>query len=60
VGTLGVGTSGATNAALLAAAVIGVEDPAMRDAIRAYRARRAEAITEDVDPSELVPVGDKR
>src|SRR3954468_7243095 len=50
VGTLAIGDSGATNAALLAAAVIGGGDEAGLDAVRGYRARRTEAVLADPAP----------
>src|SRR6185436_18292848 len=37
VGTLAIGKPGATNAALLAVAILGVSDPTMRAKIAAYR-----------------------
>ncbi|MBL0175149.1 MAG: 5-(carboxyamino)imidazole ribonucleotide mutase [Ignavibacteria bacterium] len=44
VGTLAIGKAGATNAALLAVAILGVERPDLRDALRAFRAEQAETI----------------
>jgi 5-(carboxyamino)imidazole ribonucleotide mutase len=46
VGTLAIGKAGATNAALLAAAVIGLEDEKARDALIAYRKERTSQVTE--------------
>lgn len=40
VGTLAIGRSGATNAALLAAAILGARHPEIREALRGYRANR--------------------
>ena len=37
VGTMAVGKAGAVNAALLAAAILGVKDPAVREKYRAFR-----------------------
>ena len=44
VGTLAVGVPGAVNAALLAAAIVGNEKPAIRKALRAYRARQTKSV----------------
>jgi 5-(carboxyamino)imidazole ribonucleotide mutase len=38
VGTLAIGTAGAKNAGLLAAAILANDDPAVRDALEAWRA----------------------
>ena len=46
VGTLAIGKAGATNSALLAAAVIGLEDEKARDALIAYRQNRTDQVTE--------------
>ena len=46
VGTLAIGKAGATNAALLAAAVLALADPAIEDALDAYRAERTAAVAE--------------
>jgi len=40
VGTLAIGKPGAMNAALLAAEIVGLRDPAVRDRLRAWRANR--------------------
>jgi 5-(carboxyamino)imidazole ribonucleotide mutase len=44
VGTLAIGEPGAVNAALLAAAVLALEDGALRERLLAYRARQTEAV----------------
>jgi len=46
VGTLAIGRAGAVNAALLAAAVLALSDPALADRLDAYRARQSAAIAE--------------
>ncbi len=51
VGTLAIGKAGAVNAALLAAAIIGVADGEVLGRVRAYRAERTESILRDPDPS---------
>lgn len=50
VGTLAIGAAGATNAALLAAACLGAKHPQVREALRAYRAQRTQAVLDDPDP----------
>ena len=55
VGTLAVGKAGAINAALLAASILGVSRPEFRDALRAYRTARTEAVLRDSDPREPAP-----
>ncbi len=44
VGTLAIGRSGAVNAALLAAAVIALDDPRVAAALDAWRARQTDAV----------------
>jgi 5-(carboxyamino)imidazole ribonucleotide mutase len=46
VGTLAIGRAGAVNAALLAAAVLALGDPALADRLDAYRARQTASIAE--------------
>jgi 5-(carboxyamino)imidazole ribonucleotide mutase len=45
VGTLAIGDAGAKNAALLAAAVLALGDPAIRKRLDAFRARQSAAVT---------------
>ncbi len=52
VGTMAIGRSGAVNAALLAAAILGVTDAGVRDALETYRTRQTETVLEHPDPSE--------
>jgi len=52
VGTLAIGAAGATNAALLAAAIIGTTEPAVRKALEAFRESRTEAVLAHPDPSQ--------
>ncbi|HJZ67889.1 MAG TPA: AIR carboxylase family protein, partial [Blastocatellia bacterium] len=52
VGTLAIGRAGAANAALFAAAILGVKHPEIREAIRRYREVQAKAILEHPDPRE--------
>jgi 5-(carboxyamino)imidazole ribonucleotide mutase len=51
VGTLAIGTAGATNAALLAAAIIGNHDSRVRAALQAFRDTRRDAVLADADLS---------
>lgn len=46
VGTLAIGKAGAVNAALLAAAVVGLTDPEVAAALAAWRKRQSEAVAE--------------
>ena len=48
VGTLAIGEAGAANAALLAAAILALGDPALRDRLKAYRARQTAAVLEQM------------
>lgn len=53
VGTLAIGTAGATNAALLAAAIIGNTFPEIRAALEGLRKNRTEAVLAQPDPSQV-------
>jgi 5-(carboxyamino)imidazole ribonucleotide mutase len=44
VGTLAIGKAGAVNAALLAVAILGISEPACREAYREFRRRQAEKV----------------
>jgi 5-(carboxyamino)imidazole ribonucleotide mutase len=46
VGTLAIGRAGAVNAALLAASILALGDPALADRLSAWRAARTEAVPE--------------
>lgn len=49
VGTLAIGKAGAVNAALLAAAILAVGDPALRERLRAFRtAQTARVLAEEL------------
>lgn len=50
VGTLAIGGAGAVNAALFAAQMLGEAHPEIREAVRAFRARRTEQVLADSDP----------
>lgn len=50
VGTLAIGKAGAINAALLAAAVLGIHEPAIREALRRYRDAQTARVLEEKLP----------
>ena len=47
VGTLAIGESGAVNAGLLAAAIVALHDPDVKERLAAYRARQTEKVLEE-------------
>jgi len=49
VGTLAIGKAGAVNAALLAAAILALEDPALRGRLQAFRQAQTEKALADDD-----------
>ena len=51
VGTLAIGHAGATNAGLLAAAIVGLGDSCVRKALEDDRAARRDAVLANPDPS---------
>ena len=50
VGTLAIGDAGATNAALLAAAILGIKYPQIRRSLEEFRHARTEAVLSQSDP----------
>ena len=46
VGTLAIGEAGATNAGLLAAAILATTDPALTERLKAWRAAQTDAVAE--------------
>jgi 5-(carboxyamino)imidazole ribonucleotide mutase len=50
VGTLAIGEAGARNAALLAAAIVGLNRESIRKAVKEYRAKRTDAVLSEPDP----------
>ncbi len=50
VGTLAIGKAGATNAAILAASMLGAEFPPIREALRAFRASQTDRVLSNPDP----------
>ena len=55
VGTLAIGASGATNAALLAAAILGNKYPEIHAALAAFRAQQTERVLDQPDPRSATP-----
>ncbi len=51
VGTLAIGKPGAINAALLAASIIAINRPDIRDRLRAFRAEQTKAVLAQPDPA---------
>jgi 5-(carboxyamino)imidazole ribonucleotide mutase len=47
VGTLAIGKAGATNAALLAIAILALSDPALRRKLQQFREQQAEKVTQE-------------
>jgi 5-(carboxyamino)imidazole ribonucleotide mutase len=47
VGTLAIGKPGATNAALLAVAILAINDASLRNKLKAYRAEQTEKILKE-------------
>ena len=52
VGTMAIGRAGAVNAALLAAAILGIQDAQVRAALEAYRKEQTDTVLAYPDPSE--------
>jgi 5-(carboxyamino)imidazole ribonucleotide mutase len=50
VGTLAIGKAGAANAALLAAQVLALHDPRLREAVRAFRREQTRSVLDHPDP----------
>lgn len=55
VGTLAIGRAGAINAALLAAAMLGSEFPAVREALRQFREAQTQSVLDHSDPRPQSP-----
>lgn len=50
VGTLAIGSAGAKNAALLAASIIGLSDPALASRLEQFRLAQSQAVLDHPDP----------
>ncbi|VTS01196.1 5-(carboxyamino)imidazole ribonucleotide mutase [Tuwongella immobilis] len=53
VGTLAIGKAGATNAGLLAAAILATTDPELRQRLHEFRAKQTEKVLAIGDPREM-------
>ena len=51
VGTLAIGKAGAINAALLATAILAIEDPALRHTLETFRETQTQAVLSQPDPA---------
>ena len=51
VGTLAIGSAGAVNSALLAAAMLGAKHPEIRESLRQFREQRTQSVLDDPDPT---------
>ena len=51
VGTLAIGKAGAINAALLAASILGIKHPEIRDALKTFRETQTQTVLDNPDPS---------
>lgn len=60
VGTLAIGKAGAINAALLSAAILGAKHPAIREALRKFRAEQTGRVLANPNPSVAAPLRKKR
>ncbi len=60
VGTLAIGSSGAKNAGLFAAQILGTHRPDVRAAVQAWRDARTATVLNDPDPREPDPDGPGR
>ncbi len=47
VATMAIGAAGATNAGLLAISILGMQQPALREALQQYRTNRAQQVLDD-------------
>jgi 5-(carboxyamino)imidazole ribonucleotide mutase len=52
VGTLAIGNAGATNAALLAAAILSIKHPEILAALKTFRSKQTEKVLQQPDPSK--------
>ncbi len=55
VATLAIGRAGAVNAALLAVSILGVSQPAFREALETYRQQQSDHVLSAPDPREPRP-----
>ncbi len=50
VATFAIGAAGAANAGLFAAAIVGLEDSQVREALNAFRAKQTQDVLDHIDP----------
>lgn len=50
VGTLAIGKAGATNAGLLAAQIVGLQEPAVQEAVQNFRTQQTDNVLNNPDP----------
>ncbi|WP_275285821.1 5-(carboxyamino)imidazole ribonucleotide mutase [Halomonas elongata] len=50
VGTLAIGKAGATNAGLMAAQIVGLQEASVREAVEAFRAEQTRKVLDNPDP----------
>jgi 5-(carboxyamino)imidazole ribonucleotide mutase len=60
VGTLAIGKTGAINAALLAAAILGAKHPEIRESLRKFRANQTKKVLATPDPAAALPGSSKK
>jgi 5-(carboxyamino)imidazole ribonucleotide mutase len=60
VGTLAIGKTGAINAALLAAAVLGAKHPEIRAALHKFRSNQTKKVLATPDPARALVDGAKK
>ncbi|HBN58834.1 MAG TPA: 5-(carboxyamino)imidazole ribonucleotide mutase, partial [Halomonas sp.] len=59
VGTLAIGKAGATNAGLLAAQIVGLQNSAVREAVEAFRTEQTQLVLDNPDPRPDVPASNQ-
>ncbi|MBU6952181.1 5-(carboxyamino)imidazole ribonucleotide mutase [Hahella sp. HN01] len=52
VGTLAIGKAGATNAGLMAAQIVGLQDSKIMDAVKAFRKQQTDTVLNNADPRQ--------
>jgi len=60
VGTLAIGKAGAVNAALLAAAILALDDSRIRAELDSFRAAQTDAVRANIDPADAPPARSSR
>ena len=59
VGTLAIGKAGATNAGLLAAQIVGLQNSAVREAVEAFRTEQTQLVLDNPNPRPDVPASNQ-